>query len=105
MTEQKPNRPLWRAALWGMLIAIGLTVVLLTLYDPVGPLPPGYAGVGVGQAIVWFALFFLAIAAAIGLVVGGIMFRRRRSLLVMVGAPLLSLLPLWLLVAWLLNKV
>ena len=101
MSSDKPDRPFWRAALWGILIAAGETVlgfVLLLAFDAFGPAPSGYAGAGFGSALALIFHFLLIAAAIIGAILGAIMFRRRRSLLIMVVAPVVPLVALWLLV-------
>jgi hypothetical protein len=107
MNRDKPDRPFWRAALWGMLIAAGETVagfVMLLVFDAFGPAPSGYAGAGFGSALALVFHFLLIGAAMMGAIVGAIFFRRRRSLLVMVGAPLLPLGALCLLVMYVLRS-
>jgi hypothetical protein len=94
MTTLAQPRPIWRAALWGTLIALAEMMTLLVLLawlEAFGPTPSGYAGAGFGAALAMLFGVLLAAAGAIGLLAGGLLFRRRRPWWAMWGGMLLVL--------------
>ena len=102
MTELANPRPIWRAALWGTLIALAEMMTLLVILawvEAFGPVPSGYAGAGFGAALAMLFGVLLAAAGAIGLIAGGLLFRRRRPWWAMWGGMLLVLTVLGALIA------
>lgn len=79
------TRPLWRATLLGLAIAVAeitaLTFSAVAL-EAFGKPPSGYAGAGWGQGILFLYLFSLAASSTIGIITGAALFRRKRGFLV-----------------------
>jgi uncharacterized protein (TIGR03382 family) len=94
MTSDTVHRSIWWAAGIGLMIAIVemlIAIVASVALDAFGPAPSGYAGAAFGAAIVTMFGIGLAIAAVLGLLTGAVLFRRRRSQLVMWSSVLLVL--------------
>ncbi|QYF95751.1 hypothetical protein KY495_11685 [Massilia sp. PAMC28688] len=89
----RPDRTVWHAAMTGGTIALVLTVLGIVAFFTVdsSPAPSGYAGAAYGRFLAYVIGAALVAALLIGLLVGGILYRRRRSWIFMWGVMLVLL--------------
>lgn len=91
--SSRPDRTVWHAAETGAKIALTLTVLGIVAFFILdsSPAPAGYAGAAYGRVIVYAMGAALVAAPVMGLLVGGILYRRRRSWIYTWGVMLVLL--------------